>query len=45
MDRRGILRLSGVAPLALTFFSGVNVALRMTETRDVHRLAPSRQEH
>lgn len=29
---------------ALTFFSGVDVALRMTETRDVHHLAPSRQE-
>ena len=30
---------------ALTFFSGVDVALRMTETREAHRLAPSRQEH
>ena len=30
---------------ALTFFSGVDVALRMTETRDIHRLAPLRQEH
>jgi len=29
---------------ALTFVSGVDVALRMTETRDVRRLAPSRQE-
>jgi len=32
------------AVAALTFFSGVNVASRMTETRDVQRLAPSRQQ-
>jgi hypothetical protein len=30
MDRRGILRLSGVVPLALTFFSGHAVAQQRT---------------